>query len=513
MATHDLFLATAPVRSRRRAAVLAAYLAAALLLAVFVPGKALAAWSYGGEIDTSFYNPNAEEYTVSSAAQLAGLSYLCTQKDVTFEGKTILLASDIDISGNEWEPIGNPYGTTGVFMGTFDGQGHTVSGLTINNKENNQALFGHISDATIRDLTVRGSVIASEKVSGIVAWADRSQLYNLVNYANVSSVGAIPYYDEEKSYNGQAAGVVCYSTALSPSGESVYEGLINYGNIRGTGPSGNAGVIGFLAASRGYTFRILGCENYGNVYISVAQNVESLSDGCGGVVGSTSNDGTYIISRCKNAGGITTSNLGSVGGVVGSIHGQNSVIEKSSNTGSITNLGTDFDAPTNDTPTAGGIVSQFESVGGSVSNNYSSGSISASSGHSAGIIGATTQDIGEIAENNYYLDGSSTGAFNDSSTGVAGDRVMAGTSADQDTLDNLIDQEAGGVKDMDMSNYKWVALDDPTEKSPAESPQVDTPPFTLVLCFAAAFAVLAGGAVAEYMRFSRGRSMKGASVG
>ena len=512
MAKHGTSFTT-PLDFRRRALTFAACLLATLMLAVFVPGKAFAAWNYTGDIDTSFYNPGADEYTISSPAQLAGLSYLCTQKDVTFEGKTISLTADIDISGNEWEPIGNPYGNTGIFMGTFDGQGHTVSGLTINNTESNQALFGHISDATIRDLTVRGSVTAAEKVAGVVAWADRSQLSNLVNYANVSSIGAIPYYDEEKSYNGQSAGIVCYSTALSPSGESVYEGLINYGNIRGTGPSGNAGVIGFLAASRGYTFRVLGCENYGNVYISIAQNVEDLSDGCGGVVGSTSNDGTYIISGCKNAGGITTSNLGSVGGVVGSIHGQNSVIEKSSNTGSITNLGTDFDAPTNDTPTAGGVVSQFESVGGSVRNNYSSGSISASSGHSAGIIGATTQDIGEIAENNYYLDGSSTGAFNDSSTGVASDRVMAGTSADQDTLDNLIDQDAGGVKDMDMSNYKWVELDDPTEESPGDSPQVDAPPLTLALCLAAAFAVLAGGAVAEYMRFSRGRSMKGASVG
>lgn len=327
----------------------------ALVASLFCVQSAYAMWKYDGQIDTSWANGGGDAYVIENGAQLAGLSALVNEGQ-TFAGKTVVLSQDVDISGSEWEPIGDPYSSDRRFEGVFDGQGHTVSGLTINNTEENQSLFGRVRGATIENLTVAGSVTCRNGAAGIVSQADAAQLRNLTSYVNVIALGDVPYWDETKSYSGDAAGVVCYSTALKDNGSSTYENLVNYGNIRATSPSGCGGVAGFLLASDGYTFNLVKCKNYGNVYISQAENVEDLTDGVGGVVGATAEMGTYKLNGCVNEGSITASNLGTVGGVVGSIRGTNSEIDHCANKGSITNLGTNFDAPTEVTPTAGGIA-------------------------------------------------------------------------------------------------------------------------------------------------------------
>ena len=79
----------------------------------------------------------------------------------TFAGKTFLLEQDIDLGGNEWTPIGKNTGD--YFKGTFDGQGHTITGLNITRHcgHNSHALFGGVAGtATIKNLVIDGANVA-----------------------------------------------------------------------------------------------------------------------------------------------------------------------------------------------------------------------------------------------------------------------------------------------------------------------------------------------------------------
>lgn len=499
----------AAVASRRVPAALLAgvFLCAALLAA---PGTAWGLWSYDGNVDASWYDASQDTFHLSTEAQLAGLSSLVSQGE-TFVDKTVVLDADIDLSSCEWEPIGDPYDAGKAFEGVFDGAGHAVVNLRIDAEEQNQALFARVSDAVVKNLAVHGSVTCSQGASGIISQADRSQFFNLTNYADVNAEG-IYGSSYEKSYNGNAAGVVCYSTALKGDGAELrYENLVNYGSIRATAPSGNGGVCGALMAGEGSTYVLSGCKNYGSVYVALAQNVEDVRDGVGGVVGATSDFGTYKILNCGNEGDVFANNLGSVGGLAGSVRGSESVIDHSYNTGSVTNMGVDFNAPTEDLPTAGGLVSQFESEGGTVSNNYSTGTVSSSTGHSAAIIGASSYDMASIASNNYYLEGSSTGAFNDQATGDSSDAMLSGEVVTADELAEKVDNENGGVLPPDLSAYSL------TEVSGAESepaPTVQVPEAGSAIATAvAALALLAVGVMYESARFARKRRSNERQVG
>ena len=79
----------------------------------------------------------------------------------TFDGKTFLLTQDIDLGGNEWTPIGKNTGD--YFKGTFDGQGHTITGLNITRHcgHNSHALFGGVAGtASIKNLVIDGANVA-----------------------------------------------------------------------------------------------------------------------------------------------------------------------------------------------------------------------------------------------------------------------------------------------------------------------------------------------------------------
>ena len=90
---------------------------------------------WDGTTDTSWYDSNdpKDTYTISTAAQLAGLAQLVNNGN-TFSGKTITLDADIVLCDHEWTPIGKYANNSNDhdFQGTFDGGGNTVSGLCVN---------------------------------------------------------------------------------------------------------------------------------------------------------------------------------------------------------------------------------------------------------------------------------------------------------------------------------------------------------------------------------------------
>lgn len=101
----------------------------------------------------------------------------------SYGGAYFKLARSIASLGNI-TPIGT---ISNVFAATFDGNNNNLSGLNISVAGNNVGLFGYISGATIKNLTVNGSVKGSSNVGGVVGYASNSTIENVTNNASISS--------------------------------------------------------------------------------------------------------------------------------------------------------------------------------------------------------------------------------------------------------------------------------------------------------------------------------------
>jgi hypothetical protein len=64
------------------------------------------AWTDSGNYDTSWYNTTDDSFTISTAAELAGLAAIVNSLPDKFTGKTVTLAADVDLAGHDWTPIG-----------------------------------------------------------------------------------------------------------------------------------------------------------------------------------------------------------------------------------------------------------------------------------------------------------------------------------------------------------------------------------------------------------------------
>lgn len=109
----------------------------------------------------------ADELNIGTADGLAAFSSV-VNAGTSYKGINVNLTADIDLKDYNWTPIGSSY--TSAFEGTFNGGGHKITGLTINNDAlDNAGLFGYCNGATISNLTVNaGSISAGENV-GVLA--------------------------------------------------------------------------------------------------------------------------------------------------------------------------------------------------------------------------------------------------------------------------------------------------------------------------------------------------------
>ena len=144
---------------------------------------------WDGTADYSMFleNPDAEGYDISTAEALAGYAALVngtadipdtyaadSLEDIDFSAKNITLTNDIDLSGKNFEPIGGfDKGDSGVaFEGVFDGQGHTISGLTQSGWDLGYAygevcgmgLFGVVYNAEIKNVVIDSAEVSMEAV-------------------------------------------------------------------------------------------------------------------------------------------------------------------------------------------------------------------------------------------------------------------------------------------------------------------------------------------------------------
>ena len=126
------------------------------------PAEVVEMWN-GSEVNEPKQSAtDANVYEIEFPSELAWLAAAvngtlpetkATVEPQDFAGKTFKLMNDIDLCGHEWTPIGNGK----HFKGTFDGQGHTISGMTITDHAglNQKALFGTVSGTpTIKNLVI-----------------------------------------------------------------------------------------------------------------------------------------------------------------------------------------------------------------------------------------------------------------------------------------------------------------------------------------------------------------------
>ena len=101
-----------------------------------------------------------------------------------FSGKTVVLTNDIDLAGIDWEPIGQTVDKT-AFLGTFDGQNHTIYNLTVDSSDDTRGnyssgLFGWVEGKqTIKNVKIDGAKISGHHyVSALVGYTYSAQISN-----------------------------------------------------------------------------------------------------------------------------------------------------------------------------------------------------------------------------------------------------------------------------------------------------------------------------------------------
>lgn len=172
-----------------------------------------AAWV--GGVDTSWYNDVDKEFTLTNAEELAGLAEIVNSGKDNFAGKTINLGADVDLNNVNWTPIGTNAAEGEVvnaraFVGTFDGNGYTVSNLKAVG-EKAVGFFGKTYvGAHIEDLIIDGAYVSgNDYVGAILGQGYLSQ--NCIKNCTVTNatIIATPYKLADGTYDGGAkAGVI-----------------------------------------------------------------------------------------------------------------------------------------------------------------------------------------------------------------------------------------------------------------------------------------------------------------
>ena len=206
-------------------------------------------------------------------------------------GVSFYLANDIALTG-AWTPVGNAALYPGdSFAGTFDGCGHTISGLSVNLTSSKGAgLFGTVCGATIKNLKVEGNVSASNSafVGGIVGRTQTSATIDSCSFAGTVT-------STKKSGAAGTAGIV---------------GRVSAGTVTITNCANTAAINGTSAIAAG----ILGYGGSNKVTIENCYNTGAISGQhyASGICGSsTIKEQTSSIRNCYNSGTITATNDGS----------------------------------------------------------------------------------------------------------------------------------------------------------------------------------------------------------
>ena len=252
-------------------------------------GCAIGSWADGGgesgaaeDLDY-IYDSNTKTYTVYNADGLMNVAELVNG------GKTdinITLTADIDLTGKDWTPIGTDYDNS--YTGTFDGGGHTITGLTFTTNDEYAGLFGWLNRAgTVKNVVMEGVQITSNRSSGFAG--------GVAGYSD----GTI----ENCSVSGSISGTIYVGGVVGAQRDRSITGCSSSATVKGTVYVG--GVVG--QTNGGAT--LTACYATGNVIIEI-DPIDNISGG--GLVGF--NAGSSVLA-CYATGNVT-----STGSSTGNVH-------------------------------------------------------------------------------------------------------------------------------------------------------------------------------------------------
>ena len=252
-------------------------------------------WQAGGEYtytvsllaaakDLGYTIESDGSYTVTSADGLMNIAELVNggKSDIN-----ITLDTDIDLTGKDWTPIGTDYDNS--YKGTFDGGGHTITGLTFTTNDEFAGLFGWLNRAgTVKNVVMEGVQITSNQIYG-------GSIGGVVGY----SWGTI----ENCSVSGSVSGTVYVGGVVGVQRDGSITGCSSSATVKGTLN------VGGVAGQTSFGATLTACYATGNVIIEIAptQNISG-----GGLVGF--NDGISLLS-CYATGNVT-----STGSSTGYVH-------------------------------------------------------------------------------------------------------------------------------------------------------------------------------------------------
>ncbi len=213
-----------------------------------------------------------EAFKIYDEATLVEFAQMVDEKPTT----SAILIANIELT-DEWSP-------TSTFSGVFDGGGYTISNLTITNANGRVGLFSDASNATIKNLTIEGSVTnGRNSYVSLFAGSASSTTFSNCHISAKSSIYS------EGSYVGSLVGYANDSYIINCSNKGSVEGDYKIGGLVGTS----------------YNTAIVNCYNTGSV---------DGSEDVGGVLGYQYSSSSSIV-NCYNAGSIVGST--DVGGVLG----------------------------------------------------------------------------------------------------------------------------------------------------------------------------------------------------
>ena len=248
-------------------------------------------WQAGGEYtytvslaaakDPGYTIEGNGSYTVTSADGLMNVAELVNG------GKTdinITLDKNIDLTGKDWTPIGTSFDNS--YTGTFDGGGHTITGLTITTKDQFVGLFGYLNRAgTVKNVVMEGIQITSNHMFG-----------------NTGGVAGFSWGTIENcSVSGSVSGTKCVGGVVGAQKAGSITGCSSSATVKGTVDVG--GVAGEKWGS------MTACYATGNVTLEI-DSPKNLSGG--GLVGF--NGGSSVLA-CYATGNVT-----SMGSSTGNVH-------------------------------------------------------------------------------------------------------------------------------------------------------------------------------------------------
>lgn len=292
----------------------------ALFLLQFA-GTAMAADSWAGYPDSAFAGGSGTKDDPWQIATPQQLAYLAQQVNTGTDfslGKYFRLTADIDLSSHDWTPIGQIDPATGFpkaggfFAGTFDGAGHTISGLTYSGADIGAGLFGCVGDdgadvgpstpGTVRNL----NVVADMRPTGVLRGRAMGGI------AGILASGSI----ENCTVAGTIAGGTATDTASATGGiagisEGTIQNCVNFASVTGGASTSDFSATGGIAGFSSGTIRE--CANSGTVKGSAELSGASVT---GGIAGGNN---IGIIQDCANFGTVEggPAGLSCTGGVVG----------------------------------------------------------------------------------------------------------------------------------------------------------------------------------------------------